>query len=485
MSSSSPIRFLTIKLNEPSVIGFLASLALHSLLFAFPGIILFEAQESRPKARFTRVVTLSSQEQKRLPQLFSQDIPEFPDTAIINNPLLSDKPAFEPSEPSQKSLLLPAPPAPPLPALPPTNNPFQVSTNITKPPIGNTSLPKPLLPPPPASTKTPAPPQTSSSEAATKSKPETPQNQANITKTKTDPDNPSNRTFPDLPEASTPPIAIKPETANSDRIAKLTPEEQKLIATIRKARQIRPQKQPKTTDEEAKRNYDNWLARVQKQETEELTFNATYPQDACLRKVEGTNVYGVLVDPQGRAIRLELIKGSGYRAFNEHGVEEIFERTFKNNTQQTQPYLVSVKFTYDAGICSLPKVSARDNQNPRPTQKKPLPLLPPNPGAASKKPTSIPTENNATPASGPLETTKKPTRSIQELIAPTNSTNSNNSTDSTGSNTPPHRTLPENFQGINAPSNRAPIIFREQPKAKAAKDAPENGPASESTSETK
>ena len=250
MSSSSPIPFPPIKLNEPSMIGLLASFALHSLLFAFPGIVLWKAPESKPRGSFTRVVTLNSEEQKRLPQLFSQDIPEFPNTSITTNPLLLDKPAPKPSLFPQPSPLPPPPPAPTSPALPSisTPNPFKIATDITKPPIGNILLPRTLLPPPPASKATPVSPQTPSpsSQTETKSKPEAPQNQANTTKTKIDPSNQFNRTFPTLPQPpAPPPIAIKPETTNSDRETQLTPEEQKLVAAIRKTRQIRPPKRAK------------------------------------------------------------------------------------------------------------------------------------------------------------------------------------------------------------------------------------------------
>ena len=489
MSSSSPFRFLPIKINEPSLIGLLASFALHSLLFAFPGIVLWKAPESKPRSSFTRVITLNSQEQKRLPQLFAKDIPEFPNTTIVSNPLLLDKPAPKPFNSSQPSPLPPPPPASTSLALPPinTSNRFKISTDITKPPLGNTILSQPLFLPPPASPAPPVSPQTPSSAAKTKPKPDTPQNQANTTNTGINSPNKPKRTFPRLPQPSTsspPPIAIKPETANSDRETKLTPEEQKLVAAIRKTRQVRPQKEPKTTDEQANRNYVDWLVRVQKLETEQLNINGAYPQDACLKKLEGTNVYGVLVDTKGKAIQLKLIKSSGYRVFNEHGVEAIFARTFNNNTQQPQPYLVRVKFIYDSGVCSLPNASAEGNQNPRPTQKKPTPTPPPSPPLTQKKPTPIlpssppltqkkptptPAENNASPASGPSETTKKPARSLQDLIAPSNS------------NTPPHRTLPKNFEGIKAPSNLAPIIFRDRPKA--TQDAPEKVPDSESASE--
>ena len=463
MSSSSPIPFPPIKLNEPSLIGLLASFALHSLLFVFPGIVLWKAPEPKPRGSFTRVVTLSSEEQKRLPELFSQDIPEFPNNTITTNPLLPDKPAPKPSLLSQPAPLPPPPPAPTSLTLPSlsTPNPFKIATDITKPPIGKALLPRTLLPPP-TSKATPVPPQAPSPSSPTeaKPKPETPDNPAKNTKTKIDPNNQFNRTFPALTQPSTPPpIDIKPETTNSDRETQLTPEEQKLVAAIRKTRQIRPQQEPKTTDEEANRNYVDWLVRVEKLETEQLNISGIYPQDACLQKLEGTNVYGVLVDTEGKAIQIKLIKGSGHRVFNEHGVEAIFAKTFENNTQQSLPYLVRVKFSYNSGVCSLPSAAAGENQNSLPTPRQPLPVTPAN---------LEPPVNNLPQASQPLETTKKPVRSLQDLIAPAHS------------NTPPHRTLPENFEAIKAPSHRAPIIFRDKPKA--AQDTPEKTLEPEPTS---
>ena len=223
--------------------------------------------------------------------------------------------------------------------------------------------------------------------------------------------------------------------------------------------------------------------RVQKLETEQLNINGTYPQDACLKKLEGTNVYGVLVDTKGKAIQIKLIKGSGYRVFNEHGVEAIFAKTFNNNTQQPLPYLVRVKFIYNSDVCSLPNAGG-GNRNSQPTQKKPTPVPPPsplttqrkpaplplpNPEPTAKKTAPIPAESNAPPTSKPAETTKKPARSLQDLIAPSQP------------NTPPHRTLPKNFEEIKGPSNLAPIIFRDRPKA--ARETPENVPDSEPVSE--
>jgi TonB family protein len=75
-----------------------------------------------------------------------------------------------------------------------------------------------------------------------------------------------------------------------------------------------------------------------------------YPRDGCIKKIQGDTQYGVLVNPEGTIINLYLIQSAGYSLLNEQAAQQIQAYKF-SAANAIQPYLVTVKFTYNTDLC--------------------------------------------------------------------------------------------------------------------------------------
>ncbi len=141
-----------------------------------------------------------------------------------------------------------------------------------------------------------------------------------------------------------------------------------------------------TTNDEARKNYVAWAAKVKNVKSQQVTLQGIYPKDACVRKLEGTTTYGVTVNPSGSVVSSNLIKSSGYSLFNNQALRQIQGRKFANNTGGNQPYHVYVNFNYNQNICpslsinnlgnipaaNPPKTTPNTNTNqPQQTETKP------------------------------------------------------------------------------------------------------------------
>ena len=228
------------------------------------------------------------------------------------------------------------------------------------PPIGDTSslpLPPPVPSAPVESTKKPAPPPTE--------KPSTQQ--------PTQPAQPEAKK-PEEKKPPTPPAEPQPKPSPAQIAAQ---RQQKLEQEMRERSRSLQKNTVETTNEEARKNYVAWLSVIKEVQPEELTFTGTYPRDACIRRLEGTSVYGTLVDAQGKVTDLELIKGAKYPIFNQQASKNISARTLANNTGNIKPYRITVNFKYDPEICpSLTLPSLRKDNNPEtetPPSSSPIP----------------------------------------------------------------------------------------------------------------
>lgn len=386
MSSKSNLNNSSNKLISSSPIAIVISLAIHLLLLRY-GFTKFAIEKDKKIAIPENVPTieLTPQEQSRLPQLTSElNIPELNPTPFSNN---SSPFSLSPSSPENPNIFaglppisLPPPPSLTVPNVPPGQIPLSSlqslppilpplpslptlpSTNFKLPPIGDTSA-------------LPLPPPVPSAPVESENKP------ASSTTAK--------------PSTQTKPIAAKkPETKTSaetkptpsptqiaaQRQQKLTKEVGDLSSSLKKSTS-------ETTNEEARKNYVNWLSAIKAVKPEELTIEGTYPRDACIRRLEGTSVYGALVDAQGAVTKLELIKGAKYPIFNQQASKNISARTLANDTGDIKPYKINVDFKYDSEICpslTLPSLRKDNKLKPKESpsapattlEKKPLPPLP-------------------------------------------------------------------------------------------------------------
>ncbi|MEM6611687.1 MAG: energy transducer TonB [Cyanobacteria bacterium P01_C01_bin.72] len=373
MSYESKLDNQSAKLINPAQLCLLLSVGLHLLIlkFGLPSIK-FNNDAGRGEVA---VIELNPEQQARLPDLYPQlETPDLPVLELPQPDLSAPAAPFaippnlipgivDPS--TLPPLIIPPPPIFDFPALPPI-------TDITLPPVGDLSeLP---LPPainpldfkvepiklPPDFGKVPEQP----SDTAEVNSPDTPQ------------------TIAAKPEQlEQPPEAIPPDTPEKIAARKVATSQER-IAQLRQSLT----KTDGTSDEEARKNYIVWLAKVQDIEPDTIEIEGIYPRDACIKRLEGTSVFGVVVNGAGKVVALDLLKGAKYPLFNQQASKDISDRTFENQTANPKPYQVQVNYAYDAEICpslTLPSIRRAEQQKQQqtapPPEAKPAPVPKPEP----------------------------------------------------------------------------------------------------------
>ncbi|MEM7594094.1 MAG: energy transducer TonB [Cyanobacteria bacterium P01_A01_bin.83] len=360
MSYESQLEDQSGKLINPAKLCLLLSVALHLLVlkFGLPSIRFNNDSGSREVG----FIELNPEQQAQLPNLYPQlETPDIPD--------LGSLPELDNSEPAAPfaiprdlipgignsdnlpPLTIPPPPQFNLPPLPPV-------TDITLPPLGDLStlpLPpeidlsdfkvEPIKLPPNVGATPQKPP-----EAA---QPEQPieQPEAQPTETEQEPEA--------KPQATPQQIAAQKVAASGQR--------------IRNLRQSLSKNEAGTSDEDARKNYIAWLTKVQAVEPEKIEIAGTYPRDACIKKLEGSSIFGVVVNPAGEVISLDLIKGATYPIFNQQASKDLSDRILPNDTGKPQPYQVKIDYEYDSDICPSLGLPLRRAEEPEPEKQQPAP----------------------------------------------------------------------------------------------------------------
>jgi len=265
------------------------------------------------------VIELNVLEQSRLPPSSSL-LEEIPTIPIIG------------SDPSNQ---LPTPEIPPfIPSLPPPPPPPAPRIVFAPPPLTSVSPQPPEIVPTPNNEVTPTPP------AIVNTPPETTQ--------------------------PTPTTTVEPKKEAPEETKIIVARRQKsLLDSIAEKAKLLELDTTNTTEEEAQTNYKDWLAKIQAESAADAEILAPYPKDACIKKLQGTAIYGILVDTQGKATESQLIRSSGYGILNQQAQELIEKATFDNITGEIKPYQVSVKFELDKQVC--PSLSVGDLPKPKPT----------------------------------------------------------------------------------------------------------------------
>ncbi|MBW4576418.1 MAG: TonB family protein [Aphanothece sp. CMT-3BRIN-NPC111] len=128
--------------------------------------------------------------------------------------------------------------------------------------------------------------------------------------------------------------------------------QQQLLADIRQRQQDLTRDETGTKDEDARQNYvDLSVKQGITQKPEEINISGSYPQEACIQKLEGTPVIGVSVDANNNVSESRVIKSSGYPIFNKKALEDVVKLVKFNNTGQPKTYLVYVQYEYSSKIC--------------------------------------------------------------------------------------------------------------------------------------
>ena len=391
------------KFFNATQIAILLSLGLHVSIYKYGFPISLFKEKSSNQDRMVSTIELSPLEQARLPNLDSQwSVPQFD-----NTPLDEAAPPFAlPLPPNfTPSTDLPAVSIPPgysFPNIPP------ISSDIELPPLGITDLSALPLPPPLTDLDSIVPPDSlTTPEEPTEEKP----------------------TEESLnPPPETPPEPEKPESnkPTPEQIAAVR--EQKLKGNLRVVSKTIQKKDGETSDEEARKNYVAWLSKIENVEPELVEIEGIYPKDACIRKLEGQSIYGVVVNANNEVVALDLIKSAEYGIFNEKASEDIQTHDFANQTNQinetnetnetneikeARPYQVTVDYKYDPEICpslTLPSLKKQEETAPKPkTETAPKPESQPQPKPeAETKPQPKPESQPQPKPEAETETLPKP-----------------------------------------------------------------------------
>jgi TonB family protein len=355
MLNNSIAGTLPKKLIQPTNIAIAASVLIHGafLYFGIPYINseLPEENDNPDLTRNVPIIELTPEEQTRLPNL-EQELPEIP---IFNS---------APDLPSTQGL-------PPLPPLPPAFAPGASLQPIFTPFSSN--LPSIPLPPPPPPMSFP------SSSGSLILPPPPPPNKLPISRNLPAPPPPLNSeikpSFPNSPQSFSPQTPtdntrsitpIQPTQTEPSREQIIAKRQQNLLASIDRLGRNLQKDERNTSPEEGNKNYLNWLTKIKAAKPTIANLNGTYPKDACLRGLEGSASYGVLVNTQGKVVETELIRSAGYPILNKQALRDVYAETYINQTGQLQPFQVNVNFNRNDRVCPSLSVPRSKGLEPSP-----------------------------------------------------------------------------------------------------------------------
>ncbi|MEL6495614.1 MAG: energy transducer TonB [Cyanobacteria bacterium J06623_7] len=404
MSYESKLERQANRLISPAQLCLVLSVGLHLLVlrFGLPSIRF----NNDGGTREVSVIELNAEQQARLPDLYPQlpnpdlselDLPQ-PD---LNDPAapFAIPPNLIPgiTDPADlPPLVIPPPPTFDIPALPPI-------TDITLPPVGDLS-------------NLPLPPEINPLDF--KVEPiKLPPDLGKVPEVPGDlpPVNPPDGSTAAKPNKPLDQLLNQPDTTPSERPAEPQPQEtpQQIAARklaqsqerIKNLRQSLSKTDEGTSDEEARQNYVVWLAKVKDIKPEQLEIKGVYPRDACIKRLQGSSVFGIVVNTQGEVVAADLLKGAKYPLFNRQASKDISDRTFENKTDRPKPYQVKVNYQYDPEICPSLTLPSIRKQEPVP-KPKPKPQVKPAPKPESKP--VPPAESEKPPAQSEPQPEPKP-----------------------------------------------------------------------------
>lgn len=385
MSYESQLNNQSSKFINPTQLCLLLSLILHLLALKF-GLPTFKFNNDDSK-REVAIIELDAEQQARLPDLE----PQLNLQDLVNAPLPPNLLPGVADPSSLPPLIVPPPPQFNFPPLPPVND-------INLPPVGDWS-------------NLPLPPQINPSDFKVepiKLPPNIgkfPQAPTSTPKIKNPPNPLTDNKLPNFPQKQPDNIPGKiPENIfknNRNNIPGNNPETnpqeapeviaaQKVTTAQQRILSLRQRLSPTkkgTTNQEANNNYLLWVNKVKNPRPEEIEIKGIYPRDACIVKLQGSSVFGVLVNRKGKVVDLDLLKGSKYPIFNQQGNQDLRSMILPNGTKKPKPYQVEVKYEYDDKICpSLTFPTQEAEKKP----KTPAPVAAPAP-APKPKPAPAPT----------------------------------------------------------------------------------------------
>jgi len=407
MASFSIWAVLAQGLRQPTAIAAYASVGMHAMLgVALPSIPWFAnasllGDGSATPRNQVNLIELSAADLNRLPLAVTMpqasNFGELPMNAIPGQPpnianLPDPMPLNTPNRPNR-------------PNLPPLDNQAQTPRGAT-PPAQNLPYNYRVTPPPPPRTNNTRPPQTPPRPTSRL----IPTNPPNPNRTP-----PQDRRIPQFEVAEgnpnfqlrefDNPAELLPRPRGAEQLARQNPpnpdqaaiviprpdpekapeegstasnpvaarREETVLSEIEQRRENLRSNPMNTTEAEAEENNARWLAAAVV-EPRALTVTGTYPEDACLRRLSGTTVYGVEVQPDGSVGEPQLLQSAGHKIFNDQARSQLNAVNFPTVNRPT-PFRVTIPFTYNPETCpglAVPEATPEPNA-PRPNTPLPAP----------------------------------------------------------------------------------------------------------------
>jgi TonB family protein len=149
----------------------------------------------------------------------------------------------------------------------------------------------------------------------------------------------------------------KPKSIIVSTEEQLRTRQQAFAKIYRQRQQSLSRDETNTTDKEANNNYLAWVTEAQNTKPNRMSIAGSYPQDACLRRLQGNAIYGVTI-AKGKASNLKLIQSAGYPILNQQAVTDINNRSFFANLNGSTQ--ITVTFNSDDRVCTGKVVSPKE-----------------------------------------------------------------------------------------------------------------------------
>ena len=322
--------------KKPGFWSGMVSLGLHGALFTLLPLLPYAALKTEvPEVkRSVGLVQLTPEEQARLPDFST--VPEIQLPSIAQAPVPQPRSDFSALPPIPDPSTLP-----PLPSSPSFINPLPIPSFpifIPPPPQTTTQIPIPQTPASPSPSPNPSPSPSPSSSTLPSV-------------------NPGNPELPSQPQTNQPETtAVNPQPSPQPSSTPQPSPREQLIARQQELRRQYTYNPEGTSSEAALESYTGWLENAvqwlgadwdRQGKAKEVKLVGDYPRTACVRKLSGAAIVGVLVDEQGKVVEEPepptLLQSSGYPIFNDRALQAAVNYEFEV-TGKKQAYQVLVEF---------------------------------------------------------------------------------------------------------------------------------------------
>ncbi len=149
----------------------------------------------------------------------------------------------------------------------------------------------------------------------------------------------------------------KPKSIIASTEEQLRTRQQAFAKIYRQRQQSLSRDETNTTDKEANNNYLAWVTEAQNTKPNRMSIAGSYPQDACLRRLQGKAIYGVRI-AQGKASNLKLIQSAGYPILNQQAATDINNKSFFANLNGATQ--ITVTFNSNDRVCTGKVVTPKE-----------------------------------------------------------------------------------------------------------------------------